>query len=91
MEPHTRINLCILWFAVPGDISFTMAFILFSLSTLFFGLMSACYYNVIHGNQLINENPVFRMLKESDSFMKNIKDNACGSQLLKEYIWLNNF
>jgi hypothetical protein len=31
------------------------------------------------------------MLKEYDSFMKNIKDNACGSQLLKEYIWLNNF
>ena len=91
MELQSKNNQCIESFYDSNDISLLKAFILFSVSIVFFGFMVACYHGVIEDNRFINDNPMFRMLQESESFMKNINDSVCANQFLKEYQWLKKF
>ena len=89
MQP--RINRCIRWLCAPDEISTLMAFGFYTVTTLLFGFMVAYYYGVVNDNRFINDNLMFRMSQESESFMKNINDSVCAIQFLKEYQWLKKF
>ncbi|CAF5038342.1 unnamed protein product, partial [Rotaria sp. Silwood1] len=91
MEVQSRNNQCIESFYDANDISLVMAFVLFSVSIVFLGFMITFYSDAINDNRLINDNPMFRMLQESESFMKNINNSVCDNKLLQEYQWLKNF
>jgi hypothetical protein len=71
--------------------SFLVAFLLFVAEICLFGAMAPYYNGVINDNRLLNDHPMFQMLQESKLFMKNVNDNVCGYQLLKNYHWLKNF
>jgi hypothetical protein len=65
MPPNTHQ-----WFYVAGDMSF--------ISVSFFSRsMRAYLHGVISDNRLLNENPMFNMIKEPKSFMKHLHDDVC--------------
>jgi len=90
MEIRHKVNKCIIKFYDPNEISVLMAFCLFCVSIVPFLFMIVYYDEVIREYDLIDVNPIYKMLNESYLFMKNIKDNMCGKQLLQEYQWLNS-
>jgi hypothetical protein len=84
-NPYTQ------WLYNKHEITFLKAFIFFCLSIVFLGLMVTYYHGVVDDIRLINDNLMFRMLKEAPFFMTHINESSCGTQILKDYKWLKTF
>ncbi len=91
VEGHSRRNKLAQSCYEPTDISILMAFILYSVSMVFFGLMVASYIHRINNHHLINSNPMSQMLHDSNSFLKQMNDNVSAHTILRAYKWLENF
>jgi hypothetical protein len=76
------------WLYAPGDVSFLTAFLIFGVSLLLYGCMCVYFYGVIQDNDILNENPMYNMMNDADSLIKDIRDDMCGLKLLEKYKWL---
>ncbi len=72
-------------------IGLPVAFILFTVTFIPFGFMSAYFFGVIQHNHSSSGRPRFKMLQQANSFIKEIRDNVFGHELLENYSWLNHF
>ncbi len=74
-NPYTQ------WLYNKHEITFLKAFTFFCLSIVFLGLMVTYYHGVVDDIRLINDNLMFRMLKEAPFFMTHIITSlwACNS------------
>ncbi len=79
------------WCCAPKDVTYFTGFCLFIVSILLVAFMSAYFSRVIIDNRVLNENPMFKMVKEADAFMKDMYKNVSGNLLLNDYKWLNDF
>ncbi len=73
------------------SIGLPLACILFTITFIPFGFMSAYFFGVIQDNHSLSGRPTFKMLQQANSFIKEIHDNISGHKLLENYSWLNDF
>ncbi len=74
-----------IWLWKPDDVSFTLAFALFSLVLLPFGFMSAYFYGVINDNYVLAGNPTFKMMNDANMFIKDTHKNVSSHELIDKY------
>jgi hypothetical protein len=53
--------------------------------------MCAYFYGIINENYVLNDNPIFKMMKEANMFTKDMHKNVSGYELIQKYTWLSHF
>jgi len=53
--------------------------------------MCAYFYGIINENYVLNDNPLFKMMKEANMFTKDMHKNVSVYELIQKYTWLSHF